>query len=437
VEVTLAEREVVAEFGASATVTTSGTSPWENHQRVNEAGTPNSSSPGAGNGWGTWGQAQNGTSPEQEAWIQYEWASPLRLSSTDIYWYDDNGGIRRPLADTYVIEASEDGSTWTPVTLTNGSTYAGGLAANTYNHFDFEPITTSLLRVRIWGVMEGGAGAGVLRWRANGETVDSVRSPVLMRTVVGEVPTLPGALDVVYASGARGTIGFTWQEITPEQVAEPNVDPFVVFGTNDTYGLIVEARIYVRPEASQGGISIQGAETFEQSVAVGELPYLPDKVEVSYNDGSRDNQAIGVDWDFDPSLVDTPGRHTVVGELILPDYVSEAGTTQTTLTLTVGDPAEPSWDVEVQARTRCLGANVYVVVSARNDDEVPLTIELATPYGSRTVSDVAPEKSAYQAFNTRAGTVPAGTVTVSATGTVAGQPVTDQIEAPFGALSCG
>jgi hypothetical protein len=436
VAVTLAEREVVAEFGSSATVTTSGTSPWENHQRVNEASTPTSSSPGAGNGWGNWGQAQNGTSPEQEAWIQYRWTSPVRLSSTDIYWYDDNGGIRRPTATTYAIETSTDGATWTPVTLTGGSTYADGLAANAYNRFNFAPIATSHLRIRIWGVMEGGAGSGVLRWRANGETVDSVRSPVLMRTTVGVVPTLPSALDVVYASGARGTLGFRWQEITPEMVAEPNVDPFVVYGTNDAYGLIAEARVYVRPETAPGGISIQGAETFQQTVAVGEQPYLPDKVEVSYNDGSRDNQAIGVDWDFDDDIVKTPGVYTIVGDLILPDYVSRAGTTQTTLTLTVGDGA-PTWEVEVQARTQCMGVNAFVAVNARNADEVPLTIELITPYGSRTVSDVRPGKAAYQAFNSRARTVPAGTARVLATGTVDGQPVTAQFPAPYGALTCG
>jgi hypothetical protein len=438
VAVTLAKREVVAEFGSSATVTTSGTASWENHLRVNEATTPASSNPGAGNGWGNWGQPQNGTSPEQAAWIQYRWTSPVRLSSTDIYWYDDNGGTRRPTATTYAIESSADGTTWTPVKLTKGSTYAAGLAVDAYNHFDFEPITTGLLRIRITGVMDSGAGTGVLRWRANGETVDSVRSPVLIRTGVGQVPTLPRTLDGVYAGGERGSIAFTWQQITPDQVAEPNVDPFVVYGTNDAYGLIAEARIYVRPEMSQGGISIQGAETFQQTVDVGELPYLPDKVEVSYNDGSRDNQAIGVDWDFDEAIVGTPGRYTVIGDLILPDYVSQAGTTRTTLTLTVGDGGQaPDWDVQAQARTQCTGTNVHVSVSARNADDVPLTVELSTPYGSRTVADVAPGKSAYQAFNSRARTVPAGIATAKATGTVDGKPVTVRFEAPYGALSCG
>ncbi|SIM61670.1 Ig-like domain (group 4) [Micromonospora cremea] len=438
VAVTLAKREVVAEFGSSATISTSGTSSWENHQRVKESTTPTSSNPGAGNGWGNWGQPQNGTSPEREAWIQYRWTAPVRLSSTDIYWYDDNGGTRRPTGTTYAIESSADGTTWTPVTLTGDSTYADGLATNTYNHFDFQPVTTSYLRIRIWGLMGSGAGTGVLRWRANGETVDSVRSPVLIRTTVGAVPTLPSTLDAVYASGARGTVAFNWQEITPAMVAETNVEPFVVYGTNDAYGLIAEARVYVRPETAPGGISIQGAETFERSVDVGELPHLPSKVEVSYNDGSRDNQAIGVNWEFDEDIVDTPGRYTIIGNLILPDYVSEAGATRTTLTLTVGDPPEtPTWDVEVQARTQCIGTTVFVSVNARNAEDVPLTIELITPYGSRTVSGVASGKSAYQAFTTRAKTVQAGIATVKATGSVDGQPVTAEFEAPFGALSCG
>ncbi|MEV0720606.1 Ig-like domain-containing protein, partial [Asanoa sp. NPDC050611] len=346
VAVTLAPKAVVAEFGATATVTTSGTAPWENHSRVSERTNPTSSNPGAGNGWGNWGQQQNGTSVERAGWIQYAWTSPVRLSSADVYWYDDNGGTRRPNADTYAIETSADGTTWTPVTLVNGSSYAGGLATNAYNHFDFAPLDTRLLRIRIWGVQSGGAGTGVLRWRANGEAVDTVRSPVLVRTTVGEVPVLPGALDIGYASGARGTAGFQWQPITPAMVAETNVDPFVVYGTNDTYGLIAEARVYVRPETAPGGISIQGVESFTRSVAVGEQPYLPDKVEVSYNDGSRDNQAIGVRWRFDPDVVDTPGRYTVIGDLVLPPYVGDAGATRTTLTLTVGtDTVAPTTSI--------------------------------------------------------------------------------------------
>jgi DUF1680 family protein len=96
----------------------------------------------------------------------------------------------------------------------------------------------------------------------------------------------------------------------------------------------------------------------------------------------------------------------------------------------------PIWDVEVNARSHCTGTNAYVSVSARNTDTVPLTIDLVTPYGSRTVTGVAPDAVAYQAFNTRGRTVPAGTVTVTATGTVDGRQVTTRIEAPFEASAC-
>ncbi len=434
VEVELTEKATSAEFGTLATVTTSGSASWENPLRVNEPSTPASSNPGAGNGWGTWGQPANGTSAQNAAWIRYAWESPVLVASTDIYWYDDNGGTRMPRADTYTVEHSQNGTDWTPVTLTEGSTYAGALQRNAYNHLEFEPVEASYLRVRITGVQTGGAGTGILRWRVNGDTVDSVASPVILRTVTGEVPELPSTLDVVYSSGRRGAVEFTWQPITPAMVAETNVEPFTVYGTNTTYGLIAEAQVYVRPESSQGGISIQGAEQFEQSVDVGEQPWLPTKVLVSYNDGSRDNQAVGVEWDFDASVVETPGVYVVRGDLVLPDYVSTAGTTTTTLTLTVGDGAPAGPAVTVTTETRCLAGKVYVAVRAQNDDDAPLTVRLDTPFGTRTVNGIEPGKNAYQSFATRASSVEAGEVTVVATDAEGrSTTVTEQ----YDARSCG
>jgi len=345
IEVDLTEREVTAEFGASAAITTSGSASWENYNLVNAPSTPGSSNPGAGNGWGTWGvSGATGTSTSAPAWLQYSWDSPVLLTSSDIYWYDDNGGTRRPTASTYAIEYSTDGSSWTPVTLTEGSTYAGGLATNTYNHFDFEAIEASHLRIRIWGLQSGGAGTGVLRWRANGDTVDQVLdTPVLIRTGVGEIPVLPASLPVQYSSGIYGQIDFAWQEITADQVAETNTDPFVVYGTNSAYGKTVEARIYVRPEMSEGGITISSITPLAQTVAVGEQPYLPDTVAVFYNDGSWDNQAIGVEWDYDPELTETAGTYQVFGDVVVPWYVG-ATTARALLTLTVGEP-EPRGDI--------------------------------------------------------------------------------------------
>ncbi|MFE2754087.1 beta-L-arabinofuranosidase domain-containing protein [Actinosynnema sp. NPDC059335] len=87
--------------------------------------------------------------------------------------------------------------------------------------------------------------------------------------------------------------------------------------------------------------------------------------------------------------------------------------------------------LDVEASTRRIGANTYVAVNAVNTADVPLTVEIATAYGSRTVTDVAPGKAAYQSFNTRAASVPGGTVTVKATGTVDNATVTDEFTATY------
>ncbi len=50
---------------------------------------------------------------------------------------------------------------------------------------------------------------------------------------------------------------------------------------------------------------------------------------------------------------------------------------------------------------------------------------------------MAPGKNAFQSFNTRAKSIPAGTATVKVTGTAGGQPVTETSSVPYGARNCG
>ncbi|MGI5160099.1 multicopper oxidase domain-containing protein [Microbispora sp. CA-102843] len=91
----------------------------------------------------------------------------------------------------------------------------------------------------------------------------------------------------------------------------------------------------------------------------------------------------------------------------------------------------------VTASSRCVGTSTYVAVTAVNDGNVPVTMTLTTPYGSKTVADVAPGKQAYQSFNTRAGQIDAGKVTVKGTATIGGKQVTSSYEATYSAISCG
>ncbi|MEV7809091.1 ThuA domain-containing protein, partial [Microbispora sp. NPDC088329] len=63
-------------------------------------------------------------------------------------------------------------------------------------------------------------------------------------------------------------------------------------------------------------------------------------------------------------------------------------------------PASQQVKLTVTAAPRCIGSSVYLAVTAVNDGNAPATIELNTPFGKKTVADVAPGKQAYQSFNT-------------------------------------
>ncbi|WTP11800.1 DUF1349 domain-containing protein [Microbispora hainanensis] len=98
--------------------------------------------------------------------------------------------------------------------------------------------------------------------------------------------------------------------------------------------------------------------------------------------------------------------------------------------------SDPEVKLTVTASSRCIGTSAYVAVTAVNDGDVPATIELNTPFGKKTVADVAPGKQAYQSFNTRAGQIDAGSVTVTGTATINGKQVTSSYDADYAAASC-
>ncbi|WP_265521697.1 GH92 family glycosyl hydrolase [Oerskovia flava] len=130
-------------------------------------------------------------------------------------------------------------------------------------------------------------------------------------------------------------------------------------------------------------------------------------------------------------VYDAPGAYTV--HVVVDDgWTSSAVSLPVTVT-----EAEPALAVEVTARAQCLGSKVHLGVRAQNLDDVPLRIEIVTPYGQKIYADVAPGKNGYQAFNTRAASIEAGTATVVATATVDGEEITREIEVAYEAVSCG
>ncbi|WP_307448294.1 MULTISPECIES: discoidin domain-containing protein [Microbacterium] len=94
----------------------------------------------------------------------------------------------------------------------------------------------------------------------------------------------------------------------------------------------------------------------------------------------------------------TPGSYLKIPEIVVPE-VEVAVAPKTTATVT----------------TRCIGGRVTVVTTVRNDDTKPVTAEVSSPWGQRTLTAMKPGSSASVAQATRASAIEAASVTVTAT----------------------
>ncbi|MFG2045762.1 discoidin domain-containing protein [Dactylosporangium sp. NPDC048998] len=135
----------------TATPTASYTSPWESVAALNDGIDPPVSNDTVNPRWGTWPNTG-------EQWALLTWGSAQTLSSADVYFFDDNGGVRVP--------ASWKLQSW------NGTAYvdvpgASGypIAVNQYNHVTFTQVSTTRLRVLL---TSGAASVGLLEVKAYG-----------------------------------------------------------------------------------------------------------------------------------------------------------------------------------------------------------------------------------------------------------------------------
>jgi hypothetical protein len=82
---------------------------------------------------------------------------------------------------------------------------------------------------------------------------------------------------------------------------------------------------------------------------------------------------------------------------------------------------------------RCIAGKVQLTATVSNTGQVPIGVRVSSPYGEKTTAAVQPGKATTAAFATRLTTMPAGVVTVAATGPAG---AASTVQAPYGALSC-
>jgi hypothetical protein len=77
-------------------------------------------------------------------WVQYDFGKKRKVSSVEVYWFDDTGaGSCRVPQSWHVL--FQEGNLWTPVV--NESPYT--VARDTYNRVAFKPVATTGLRIEV------------------------------------------------------------------------------------------------------------------------------------------------------------------------------------------------------------------------------------------------------------------------------------------------
>ena len=124
---------------------------------LNDGFTPRNSADNRRGSYGNW--PNTGTQ-----WVEYDWSRPISTKQIEVYWWDDQQGVRLPKACRVKCW---DGKNF--VAIPNATGF--GVAGNVFNVTTFPEVTTVKLRLEMDG--RESFSTGILEWRV----LDSGKSP--------------------------------------------------------------------------------------------------------------------------------------------------------------------------------------------------------------------------------------------------------------------
>jgi len=154
---TLAPADLGVNLAVVATPSSSYVSGDTTPGAINDGFNPRSSRDNRRGSYGNW--PRTGTQ-----WVQYDWSQPISTNKVDVYWWDDQQGVRLPKACRLVYW---DGKAFVPVANASGL----GVAGSQYNTTTFDEVKTAKLRLEIDS--NDTFSTGVLEWKV----YDSGKSP--------------------------------------------------------------------------------------------------------------------------------------------------------------------------------------------------------------------------------------------------------------------
>jgi hypothetical protein len=171
-----------------ATASTSYVSSWETIAALNDNFTPANSNDKSHGAYGNW------NNPNSLQWVQYDWAQTYSVTSVQVYWFNDGGGVLTP---TTAYLERWTGSAW--VNMGNIP-----LVTNAFNTLSFSAVNVTRLRVTMRNTTQS---TGILEWRVMGTVVGGggtgnpytwpSYSPNISYNFRDEFPSLPTPTNVL------------------------------------------------------------------------------------------------------------------------------------------------------------------------------------------------------------------------------------------------
>jgi hypothetical protein len=91
-------------------------------------------------------------------WVQYDFGRPRKVSSVEVYWFDDTGAGSCRVPQSWKLLYRKDGN-WKPVE--GASEY--GTKTDSYNRVSFDPIEATALRIEVQ--LQPRFSGGILEWK--------------------------------------------------------------------------------------------------------------------------------------------------------------------------------------------------------------------------------------------------------------------------------
>lgn len=185
---------------------------------------------GHGSVWGTYGEF------EAQHWAQYDWQWPVTVGRSAVWFWNDASGAGNVLSpEAWHLEYKDASGEFQPVDAATYPIATGTTQVLGPNEVTFTPVTTTALRL-VLDAQERGTpdpyyAVAATEWQAWGTGGTEPEEPVdpdapiavedvAVRTVVGDLPTLPDEVWVLPEDGPLTYVDATWDAVTADDVDE-------------------------------------------------------------------------------------------------------------------------------------------------------------------------------------------------------------------------